>query len=66
MTGEETGLVGTRRYIDHPPLPLDQMAANINAAGDAVRLLTDGTKPEWKPDGRPCRQGEQPRPGVCS
>jgi Zn-dependent M28 family amino/carboxypeptidase len=162
MTGEEIGLVGTRWYIDHPVLPLEQMAANfeiemigrpdslaggagrgwltgyerstmgemlaasgiplvpdprpeqnffrrsdniafaragipahtlssfnlhtdyhrpsdevdmvdfehmaavINAATDAVRLLTDGTKPEWKPGGRPCRQGEEPQPGVCS
>ena len=41
------------------------MAAVINAAADAARLLADGPKPEWKPGGRPCRQGEQPRPGIC-
>ena len=38
------------------------MAAVINAAVDATRLLADGPKPEWKPGGRP---GEQPQPGVC-
>jgi hypothetical protein len=44
----------------------DHMAAVINAAADAARLLADGPKPEWKPGGRPCRPGEQARPGVCS
>jgi hypothetical protein len=28
-TGEEVGLVGTNWYIAHPPLPLDQMVANL-------------------------------------
>ena len=28
-TGEETGLVGTRWYIDHPALPLASMEANL-------------------------------------
>jgi hypothetical protein len=28
-TGEEVGLVGTRWYIQHPVLPLDQMVANF-------------------------------------
>ncbi len=32
------------------------MAQVINAATRAVRLLGDGTKPEWKPNGRPQRQ----------
>ena len=29
------------------------MAGVINAGARAVRLLTDGPKPEWKPGGRP-------------
>lgn len=29
MTGEETGLLGTRWYIDHPARPLAKMAANL-------------------------------------
>ena len=29
MTGEEIGLVGTCWYIQHPALPLDQMAGNL-------------------------------------
>lgn len=28
-TGEEVGLVGTRWFIQHPPMPLDSMAANL-------------------------------------
>ena len=31
----------------------DHMAAVINAAARAARLLTDGPKPEWKPGGKP-------------
>lgn len=31
----------------------EHMAAVINAAARAVRLLADGAKPEWKPGGRP-------------
>jgi len=27
--GEEVGLVGTRWYIDHPPIPLSQLVANL-------------------------------------
>ena len=27
--GEEVGLLGTRWYIDHPPIPLSQMVANL-------------------------------------
>jgi hypothetical protein len=27
--GEEVGLVGTRWYIEHPPIPLSQMVANL-------------------------------------
>jgi Zn-dependent M28 family amino/carboxypeptidase len=44
----------------------DHMAAVINAAVRAVRLLTDGAKPAWHPGLRPCRQGEQPAQGVCT
>lgn len=29
MTGEEVGLLGTRWYIEHPPIPLEQMVANL-------------------------------------
>ncbi|HEX3157119.1 MAG TPA: M20/M25/M40 family metallo-hydrolase [Gemmatimonadaceae bacterium] len=29
MTGEEMGLLGTRWYIEHPPFPLERMAANL-------------------------------------
>jgi len=161
-TGEETGLLGTRWYIEHPVLPLEQMVANIeiemigrpdslaggpgrawltgyerstmgdmlaangvpivpdarpdehffrrsdniafarmgipahtlstfnlhtdyhrpsdeagradprhmatviDAAIQAVWLLANGPKPEWHPGMRPCRQGEDPAPGVCS
>jgi len=42
------------------------MAAVIDAAIRAVRLLADGPKPEWKPGGRPCRQGEDPARDNCS
>jgi Zn-dependent M28 family amino/carboxypeptidase len=36
------------------------MAAVIEAAARAVRLLADGPKPEWKPSGRP--EPARPRP----
>jgi Peptidase family M28 len=42
------------------------MASVIDAAIRAVRLLADGPKPEWKPGGRPCRQGEDPERDNCS
>jgi len=42
------------------------MSAVINAAAKAARLLIDGPSPQWKPGGRPCRQGEAPQPNVCS
>jgi Peptidase family M28 len=42
------------------------MASVIDAAIRAVRLLADGPKPEWKPGGRPCRQGEDPQRDNCS
>jgi Zn-dependent M28 family amino/carboxypeptidase len=36
------------------------MAAVIEAAARAVRLLADGPKPEWKPGGRPEPPGRRP------
>ncbi|KQN26934.1 peptidase M28 [Sphingomonas sp. Leaf33] len=30
VTGEEKGLLGTRWFLDHPPIPRARMAANIN------------------------------------
>lgn len=42
------------------------MAAVIDAAIHAVRLLADGPRPQWKPGGRPCRQGEEPGRDNCS
>jgi len=30
VTGEERGLLGTRWYLDHPVVPLDHTAANLN------------------------------------
>ncbi len=42
------------------------MAAVINAAARAVRLLANGARPEWKTGMRPCQRDEQPQPGVCS
>jgi hypothetical protein len=44
----------------------NHMAAVINAAADAVRLLVVGPVPTWKPGLRPCRQGEAPSAGVCT
>lgn len=38
---------------DVDKVDFDHMAAVINAAAKAVRLLSDGPKPEWKPGGKP-------------
>ena len=38
---------------DVDKVDFDHMAAVINAAVKAARLLSDGPKPEWKPNGRP-------------
>lgn len=38
---------------DVDKVDFDHMTAVINAAAKAVRLLTDGPKPEWKEGGRP-------------
>ncbi len=32
-TGEESGLLGSEYFAQHPPLPIDQLAANINIDG---------------------------------
>ena len=37
FTGEEKGLLGARWFIEHPPVPLTGIAANINL--DAIRPL---------------------------
>ncbi len=40
VSGEEKGLLGARWFVDHPPVPIEQMVANINAdmvGGDAHR-----------------------------
>ena len=41
---------------------LEHMAAVINAAARAVRVLSDGPKPEWKPGGQPGTPAPRPRP----
>jgi len=38
---------------DIDKVDFDHMAAVVNAAAKAARLLADGPKPEWKPGGRP-------------
>ncbi len=30
FTGEETGLLGSKYFVEHPPVPLDQMVAMLN------------------------------------
>ena len=39
---------------------LDHMAAVINAAARAVRVLADGPRPEWKPGGHPTAPPTRP------
>ncbi len=39
---------------------LDHMAAVINAAARATRLLADGPKPAWKPGGQPAAPAARP------
>jgi hypothetical protein len=41
---------------------LEHMAAVINAATRAVRVLADGPKQEWKPGGQPVAPAPRPRP----
>jgi hypothetical protein len=45
-------------------LDYDHMAKVIQSTVAAVRLLTDGPKPEWKPNGRPQEPERRPRPGA--
>jgi hypothetical protein len=40
----------------------DHMAALINVAARAVRILADGPRPEWKPGGRPETPTRRPPP----
>jgi Zn-dependent M28 family amino/carboxypeptidase len=37
FTGEEKGLLGSRWYVDHPTIPISQLAANVNL--DQLRPL---------------------------
>ena len=41
---------------------LEHMAAVINSAAKAARLLADGPKPEWKPGGAPTAPAPRARP----
>lgn len=41
FTGEETGLLGSRRYVAHPPFPLERTAAAVNI--DMVGRLGGGS-----------------------
>ena len=41
-------------------MDLAHMAAVINAAAVATRLLADGPKPEWKPGGQPAAPAPRP------
>jgi hypothetical protein len=40
-TAEEEGLLGTRYFLDHPPIRLSRMAANINVDGLAFHATFD-------------------------
>ena len=40
FTAEELGLIGSRHFTDHPPVPLDQIVAMVNL--DMVGRLRDG------------------------
>jgi Zn-dependent M28 family amino/carboxypeptidase len=45
VSGEERGLVGSRWFVDHPPVPLDRLVADLNVdmisrnASDSVVLI---------------------------
>jgi hypothetical protein len=48
MTGEESGLVGTNWYIDHPAIPLDKMVANLEIEMiDRPDSLSFGSGKAW-------------------
>jgi len=67
VTGEERGLLGTEFWLDHPPVPLERVALNLNfemlgrpdpAAGGAGRLWLTGFErsnlgPAWAEAGLP-------------
>jgi hypothetical protein len=62
FAGEELGLLGSRHYVNHPPLPIEQAVAMINL--DMVgrsngRILVSGleTAPELKADLEAARAG---------
>jgi Zn-dependent M28 family amino/carboxypeptidase len=40
MTGEERGHLGSRYFVDHPPVPLSAMVANVNLDGGNVWGVT--------------------------
>jgi Zn-dependent M28 family amino/carboxypeptidase len=46
-------------------LDYDHMAKVIESTIAAVRLLTDGPRPEWKPNGRPQEPERRPRPAPA-
>jgi hypothetical protein len=53
FTGEEAGMLGSRHYVEHPVLPLDQVMGVINLdtvgrLGDKkLSVLATGTASEW-------------------
>ena len=53
FTGEEAGMLGSRHYVEHPSLPLDQVMGVINLdtvgrLGDKkLSVLATGTASEW-------------------
>lgn len=55
FSGEEEGLLGSRYFVEHPPVPLERVIAMINL--DMIGRLKDntlivyglGTSPVWKP-----------------
>jgi hypothetical protein len=40
-TAEEEGMLGARYFLDHPPLPVSAMVADVNVDGLAVHALFD-------------------------
>ena len=46
-------------YVWHSNTVNDEVVGNLNAA-KAVRLLSDGPKPAWKPGGRPAAAPQRP------
>jgi hypothetical protein len=54
LTGEESGLQGSRHYVAHPPFPLEKTIGVINLDtvgrlfGRKVSVLATGTASEWQ------------------